>query len=76
MEELYACGKKVSRYFYLKPIELQAFIRYRGKYFSFLWQMVRDAHHPEPVEGGRWGGFLRGEKKRKWHTRLREEPIL
>ena len=23
-----------------------------------LWQMVRHAHHPEPVEGGRLGGIL------------------
>jgi len=31
----------------------------RGKCFSFLWKMVRRAHDPEPVEGGRWGGILK-----------------
>ena len=29
----------------------------KGDDYSSLWQMVRHAHHPEPVEGGRLGGI-------------------
>jgi hypothetical protein len=29
---------------------------------SSLWQMVRHAHHPEPVEGGRQGGIFKALK--------------
>jgi len=28
-----------------------------GGYYSSLWQIVQQAHHPELAEGGRWEGF-------------------
>ena len=37
-------------------------IRKGEKGVSSLWKMVRHAHHPEPVEGGRQGGIFKALK--------------
>jgi hypothetical protein len=55
-------AKNCQAIFDSKPLNYRHLFDIRAKYFSSIWLMVQDAHYPEPVEGGRWGGFLEEKK--------------